>query len=152
MYTIKCKKIHEKAVIPQYAHSEDAGMDLSSVEDKIIKAHEISLIKTGLIIELPQNTEAQIRPRSGLALKSGITVLNSPGTIDQGYRGEIGVILVNHSNHDFHVKVGMRIAQLVICPVYHATMVEAEVNTNELRGSSGFGSTGSGYTSDYELP
>ena len=84
----------------------------------------------------------QIRPRSGLALNNCITFLNSPGTIDQGYRGEIGVILINHSNTDFQIEVGMRIAQLVICPVYHAELSEGQVNSNELRGDKGFGSTG----------
>ena len=142
MYHLKCQKIHPDAVLPRYAHPEDAGMDISSIENKILKAHEASLIRTGIILELPENTEVQIRPRSGLALNNCITVLNSPGTIDQGYRGEIGVILINHSNTDFQIEVGMRIAQLVICPVYHAELSEGQVNSNELRGDKVFGSTG----------
>src|SRR5690242_4467494 len=114
---LKIKSINENAKIPHFAHEGDAGMDLYSVEEKVIHPGETALIKTGIQIELPKNTEAQIRPRSGLALKHSVTVLNTPGTIDEGYRGEVGVILINHGKHPFIVEKHMRIAQMVIKPV-----------------------------------
>src|SRR5471030_251354 len=117
-YKLKIKKIDNNAIIPSYAHEGDAGLDLYAVEELILNSGERGLVHTGIQIELPQNTEAQIRPRSGLALKNGITTLNSPGTIDEGYRGEIGVILINHSNKVFKVEPGMKIAQKVIKPVF----------------------------------
>ena len=103
---------------------------------------ESKLIKTGISIELPPNTEAQIRPRSGLALKHQITVLNTPGTIDEGYRGEIGVILINHGKTSFKVTQGMRIAQMVIAPVIRVNIEEVEQLSDTIRGKGGFGSTG----------
>lgn len=140
---LKIKRIHKDAILPKYAHESDAGMDLCSVEEKVIKPSETALIKTGIIIELPKDTEAQVRPRSGLALKNSITVLNSPGTVDEGYRGEIGVILINHGKDDFKVEKGMRIAQMVIKPVLKVKVVEVqEVNASD-RMANGFGSTGS---------
>lgn len=140
---LKIKRIHKDAVLPRYAHESDAGMDLCSVEERIIKPNETTLIKTGIVIELPKDTEAQVRPRSGLALKNSITVLNSPGTVDEGYRGEIGVILINHGKCDFKVERGMRIAQMVIKPVLKVKVVEVkEVNDSD-RMANGFGSTGS---------
>lgn len=142
MVELKVKRTNQEAKIPQYAHEGDAGMDLFSVEDKIIGAGETALIKTGIIIELPANTEAQIRPRSGLALKNSITVLNTPGTIDEGYRGEIGVILINHGKSPFKVEKEMRIAQMVIKPVLKVLIKEVgEVSLSE-RNNEGFGSTG----------
>lgn len=142
MYTLKVKKLHEDAIIPNFAHKGDAGMDLYSVEEVIIKKGKASLIKTGISIELPPMTEAQVRPRSGLALKHSVTVLNSPGTIDEGYRGEIGVILINHGENDFLVNKNMKIAQMVIKPIYEINIVEADNLTNSERGEGGFGSTG----------
>lgn len=139
---LKISKVNENAIIPQYAHTDDSGLDLYSVENLIIKPSEIMLVKTGIKIELPQNTEAQIRPRSGLCLKNGITVLNTPGTIDEGYRGEIGVILINHSNNDFHISIGMRIAQMVIIPVIRPKIEESKNLSKTKRGPKGFGSTG----------
>ncbi|GAB6181754.1 dUTP diphosphatase [Desulfotomaculum defluvii] len=136
------EKIHANAKIPSYAHSGDAGMDLYSIEDVIIKPGEIKLIHTGIKIQLPKNTEAQIRPRSGLALKEGITVLNTPGTIDEGYRGEIGVILINHSKKEFIVEVGSKIAQMVIKPVFRVNVIETQSLSKSTRGEGGFGSTG----------
>jgi dUTP pyrophosphatase len=140
---IKIKKLHNDAKIPFYAHSGDAGMDLYSIEEKVIAPGETTLIKTGISIELPSSTEAQIRPRSGLALKNSITVLNSPGTIDEGYRGEIGVILINHGNSNFLVEKHMRIAQMVIKPVIRAEIqeVNGELSSTE-RAHGGFGSSG----------
>lgn len=136
------EKINEKAIIPFRAHDGDAGMDLFSIEEVIIKPMERKLIHTGIKIGLPKNTEAQVRPRSGLALKHGITVLNTPGTIDEGYRGEIGVILINLSNEDFKVEVGMKIAQMVIKEVLVLDVEEISELTETERGEGGFGSTG----------
>ena len=120
-------------------------MDLRAYLKGSITLHpgERKLIKTGLYIELPEGCEAQVRPRSGLAFKNGITVLNSPGTIDADYRGELGVILINHSNENFIVKSGDRIAQLVISKFERVEWESTEKINSTLRGSSGFGSTGS---------
>jgi dUTP pyrophosphatase len=119
-------------------------MDLTASidEDIIIKSGEIKLIKTGIAIALEKGFEAQIRPRSGLALKNGITVLNTPGTIDSDYRGEICVILINHSKLDFIVSRGMRIAQMIIAKYEQAEIIAVENLDETVRGSSGFGSTG----------
>lgn len=142
MIELKVKKINEEAKLPEYAHESDAGMDLFSVEEKIIEPGETALIKTGIIIELPPDTEAQVRPRSGLALKNSITVLNTPGTIDEGYRGEVGVILVNHSKIPFKVEKQMKIAQMVIKPIIKVSIREVKEVASSDRNSSGFGSTG----------
>ena len=142
MYTLKVKKLHEVAIIPNFAHKGDAGMDLYSIEKVIIPKNETRLIKTGISIELPHMTEAQVRPRSGLALKHSITVLNSPGTIDEGYRGEIGVILINHGKEDFVVEKHMKIAQMVIKPIYEIHIEEVKDLSDTERGNGGFGSTG----------
>ncbi|MBW9152181.1 dUTP diphosphatase [Clostridium estertheticum] len=142
MLNLKVKKINELAILPQYAHEGDAGLDLFSVEEKIIMPGETVLVHTGIQIELPKDTEAQIRPRSGLALKNSITVLNTPGTIDEGYRGEIGIILINHSKINFRVEKNMKIAQMVIKPVLKVSIVEADELNSTQRGKGGFGSTG----------
>ncbi|MFE4133886.1 dUTP diphosphatase [Peribacillus sp. YIM B13482] len=139
---IKVLKTHPLAKVPEYAHPADAGMDLYSVEEKLLQPGETSLLKTGIKIGLPKNTEAQIRPRSGLALKHSITVLNSPGTIDEGYRGEIGVILINHGKDAFHIEVGMRIAQMVIQPTYKVVINEVSKLSVTARNEGGFGSSG----------
>jgi dUTP pyrophosphatase len=140
--TLKFKKIHQDAEIPAYAHKSDAGMDVKSVVDVTVKAHDRALVKTGLVMMLPPMYEAQVRPRSGLALKSGITVLNTPGTIDSGYRGEVGVILFNTTDVDFEVKKGDKIAQIVIAPVTQPTIEETDIIDETDRGEGGFGSTG----------
>lgn len=139
---VKITKIDESAKLPQYAHDGDAGMDLFSIEEIIIGPSETALIHTGIKIELPKNTEAQIRPRSGLALKHAITVLNAPGTIDEGYRGEIGIILINHSNTHFKVEKAMKIAQMVIKPIFKVKLIEVEELSESERAEGGFGSTG----------
>ena len=140
--TLGFKRIHPDATLPAYAHASDAGMDVRSVEDLAIPAGRRALVHTGLVMELPLGYEAQVRPRSGLALKHGITVLNTPGTIDAGYRGEVGVILANFGDADFAVKKGDKIAQIVIAPVTQPEIVEvADVNATD-RGAGGFGSTG----------
>ena len=129
---------------PTYQTKFSAGMDLMSYleEPIIIKPGEFKLISTGIHIKLPESVEGQVRPRSGLALKKGVTVLNSPGTIDSDYRGEIGVILINHSKDDFIVKSGDRIAQLVIAKHENIIWENVESIDTSLRGEGGFGSTG----------
>ncbi len=130
--------------LPQYATTASAGVDLRAniEQDILLKPLERSIVKTGLSIELPVGYEAQVRPRSGLAAKNGITVLNSPGTIDADYRGEIGVILVNLSQEDFIIKNGERIAQLVIAKHEQAEWEEVDALSESERGKGGFGSTG----------
>jgi dUTP pyrophosphatase len=139
---LKIKRLSPLAILPQYAHPSDAGLDLHAIEAITLPPGGSALIKTGLSIELPPNTEAQIRPRSGLALNHAVTVLNSPGTIDAGYRGEIGIILINHGPQSFSVAVGMRIAQMVIVPVIYADIEAVETLSATSRGDGGFGSTG----------
>ena len=130
--------------LPEYATSQSAGMDLrANIEELIILAPlERKLIPTGLHIALPVSYEAQVRPRSGLALKHGITVLNTPGTIDADYRGDIGVILINLSNEPFEIKPGERIAQLVIAKYEQISWEQVEVLDETERGSGGYGHTG----------
>ena len=133
-----------KHATPIYETDGAAGMDLRAniSESILLKPLERTIIKTGLFIALPAGFEAQVRPRSGLAAKKGITVLNSPGTVDADYRGEIGVILVNLSNEEFEVNDGERVAQLVIAKHERVTWKEVEVLNETERGSGGFGSTG----------
>jgi dUTP pyrophosphatase len=130
--------------LPHYETTASAGMDLRAhlSEPRVLKPLERTIVGTGLFIELPIGYEAQVRPRSGLAAKKGITVLNAPGTIDADYRGEIGVILVNISNEPFEVRDGERIAQLVIARHERAEWNEVEILTETDRGQGGFGSTG----------
>lgn len=130
--------------LPSYESNSSAGMDLrASLREKmILKPMERAIVKTGLFMELPVGFEAQVRPRSGLAAKKGITVLNTPGTIDADYRGEIGVILINLSNEDFIIENGARIAQMVISKHERINWEEVEVLEETIRGDGGFGSTG----------
>ena len=139
---MKVKKLVPEAIVPKYAHPGDAGLDLFAVAETTLGAGGTGLVKTGISIELPPGTEAQVRPRSGLALKHSVTVLNSPGTIDEGYRGEVGVIMINHGKEDFHVDKGMKIAQMLIKPVYTVDVEEADELSDTSRGEGGFGSTG----------
>lgn len=142
---LKVHPLHPQAILPSYAHPDDSGLDLCAIASATIAPGESCLIPTGLSIELPPNTEAQIRPRSGLALRHQITVLNTPGTIDEGYRGEIAIILINHGRHPFTVEPGMKIAQMIIAPVLRVAVeaVEtADALTSTARGQGGFGSTG----------
>ena len=135
------KSNHE---LPNYETIASAGMDLrANISEPItLKSLERTIVKTGLFIELPIGFEAQVRPRSGLAAKKGITVLNSPGTVDADYRGEIGVILVNLSNDDFVIQNGERIAQMIIAKHERAEWIEVQELTETSRGEGGFGSTG----------
>ena len=146
--TIKVKvnklKNARKLSLPKYETVGSAGMDLCAAINKaiVIKKGKYKLVGSGLQIALPKSFEAQIRPRSGLAIKNGITVLNSPGTIDSDYRGEIGVILINHGEKDFIVKPGMRIAQMIISKVIKISLKKEKNLKKTVRGSGGFGSTG----------
>ena len=142
MIEIKYIPLREGARIPQKAHEDDAGFDLYASEDYMLKAHSFGCVPTALSIELPEGYEAQVRPRSGLAAKYGVTVLNAPGTIDAGHRGEVKVILINHGEQDFAIEAGMRIAQLVVSPVLNARFVLADVLGGSDRGEGGFGSSG----------
>ncbi len=142
---LKVKKLDPEAHLPHYAHPGDAGLDLFSVQETLLAPGDSTMIKTGISIELPPNTEGQVRPRSGLAVKHQITVLNTPGTIDEGYRGEVCVILINHGKTAFQVEKGMKIAQLVVKPVLTVAVEEVADLSDTSRGAGGFGSTG--YTS-----
>ena len=168
MTTLKIKRLTDTAIIPTYAHSTDSGMDLyydgEDIEIEPAKFTEVLssehlyknpysnpefivacdryLLSTGISIELSQDTEAQIRPRSGLALKHGLTVLNSPGTVDEGYTGEIKVMIINLGGKSVIIKRGDRIAQMVIAPVIRPTIIECLTLSESDRGVNGFGSTG----------
>jgi dUTP pyrophosphatase len=142
MLKLLVHKLSPTAVLPAYAHPGDAGLDLYANVAVSIAPGEAKLVGTGISIELPVNTEAQIRPRSGLALKHAVTVLNTPGTVDHGYRGEVGVILINHGRDRFDVHPGMKIAQMVIGSVLAVAVEEADELSATLRGHRGFGSTG----------
>jgi dUTP pyrophosphatase len=134
--------------LPAYATPGSAGMDLLAAVDEAsplrIGSGEWCLVPTGLVLQLPSGFEAQVRPRSGLAFRHGVTVLNAPGTVDADYRGEVGVLLINHGREDFTVTRGMRIAQLVVARVEQVDFHEADVISETLRGAGGFGSTGTG--------
>ena len=140
--TLRFKRIHPDAVLPAYAHPSDAGMDVRSVADLVIPAGGRALVPTGLVAIIPPMYEIQVRPRSGLALKHGVTVLNTPGTIDSGYRGEIGVILANFGDKEFSVSKGDKVAQLVFAPVVQPEIEETDTIDDTDRGAGGFGSTG----------
>lgn len=141
-YNVKIKLLTDDALLPLQANEGDAGFDLYAAEEQVIEPGETALIATGISIELPKGTEAQVRPRSGLALKHSVTVLNSPGTVDEGYRGEIKVILINHGKAAFKVEKHMRIAQMVIATVPTVTITQVEELSQSQRGAGGFGSTG----------
>lgn len=136
------KRLTPAAVLPSYAHPGDAGLDLCAAVAVSLEPGESKLVGTGISIELPPNTEAQVRPRSGLALKHGVTVLNTPGTIDHGYRGEVGVILINHGRSRFDVQPGVKIAQMVIASCLTVSVEESGELSGTARGQGGFGSTG----------
>ena len=139
---VKVLRTDPEAQLPAYAHPGDAGMDVRSIENVTLAPGARALVRTGLVLELPPDAEAQVRPRSGLALKHGVTVLNAPGTIDAGYRGEVGVILVNLGDAPFKVEKGMKVAQLVVAPVTQAEIAEVAAVDATDRGAGGFGSTG----------
>lgn len=140
---VRIKRLRPDAILPAYAHGpeEDAGMDLCAVEGATLEPNVPQLVSTGLAIELPSGFEAQIRPRSGLALKHAITVPNSPGTIDPGYRGEIRVILLNLGREPYRINAGDRIAQMIIARYEAIEWVENDL-ADSARGAGGFGSSG----------
>ncbi len=143
MSDIRFKKLHDEARIPSRATNDDAGYDLCSVEELKLAPGRRSLVRTGIAVEVPTGHGGLVLPRSGLALKHGVTVVNSPGLIDPGYRGEVGVILLNTDPEDtFEVSVGDRIAQLMIVPFADLSPVWSEDLSESERGSGGFGSTG----------
>ncbi|GHP44862.1 dUTP diphosphatase [Helicobacter pylori] len=139
---IKIQKIHPNALIPKYQTEGSSGFDLHAVEEVMIKSHSVGLVKIGICLSLEAGYELQVRTRSGLALNHQVMVLNSPGTVDNDYRGEIKVILANLSDKDFKVQVGDRIAQGVVQKTYKAEFIECERLDETSRGSGGFGSTG----------
>ncbi|MBX6321520.1 MAG: dUTP diphosphatase [Rhodospirillaceae bacterium] len=139
---LKVRRLSAAAVLPAYAHPGDAGLDLCAAEACRLRPGERRLVRTGLAVELPPGTEGQVRPRSGLALRHGITVLNAPGTIDAGYRGEVCVLLANLGEAEVGIEPGMRIAQLVVAPVLRVAVEEVPVLSPSPRGAGGFGSTG----------
>ena len=144
MVKVLIKKLNSKVQIPKYKTDGSSGMDLMAFIDNPIKikSQESVLVPTGISIALPEDTEVQIRPRSGLAAKSNISVLNTPGTIDSDYRGEIKIILFNHGRKEFEVNNNDRIAQMVLMPILKAKFEEVKELPTTLRGSGGFGSTG----------
>ena len=144
MVKVLVKKLNSKVKLPSYKTEGSSGMDLIAFVDKPIeiKPNNSALIPTGLSIAIPEDCEVQIRPRSGLAAKSNITILNTPGTIDSDYRGELKVILFNHGNKEFIVKNNERIAQMVLTPILKVDFEEVESLPDTVRGAGGFGSTG----------
>ncbi len=140
---IKCKMADDALdLLPSKAHEDDAAFDLKSRKDLEIAPHCTCLVPTGLFIELPVGYEAQVRPRSGLALKHSVTVLNSPGTIDAGYRGEVGVILINHGESAFNIRRGDRIAQMLVQALPSVVLEPSDELSSSDRGAGGFGSSG----------
>lgn len=129
-------------LFPAKAHADDAAFDLRSRENMVLPVGKSTLVPTGVFMELPVGYEAQVRPRSGLALKNNLTLTNSPGTIDAGYRGEVGVIMFNHGPEEFAISRGDRIAQMVICKLPDVELCPAEELSSSNRGEGGFGSTG----------
>ena len=144
MVKVLVKKLNSKVKIPEYKTTGSSGMDLMAFIDKEIRIspNSLKIIPTGLSIAIPEDLEIQIRPRSGLAAKSNISVLNTPGTIDSDYRGEIKVILFNHSNNEFIINNKDRIAQMVLTPIIKAEFEEVDELPDTIRGERGFGSTG----------
>jgi dUTP pyrophosphatase len=139
---IRVKRLNPDAEIPKAAKKGDVAFDLYSVIDYEIKPGERYAVPTGIAVEIPIGYEGQVRPRSGLALKDGITVLNTPGTIDSGYRGEVKTIMINQGDISFQITKGMRISQLAIRPVPEVTFIEVDKLSGTDRGEGGFGSTG----------
>jgi len=139
---IHVKRLHPDAIIPKAAKSGDVAFDLCSTIDYELKPGERCVVPTGISIEIPRGYEGQVRPRSGLAIKDGISVLNTPGTIDSGYRGEVKTIMINHGSESFSITKGMRISQLAIRPVPEVEFIEVDNLSDTERGEGGFGSTG----------
>jgi len=141
---VQLKRLNPEAKGLCYAHPGDSGVDLYAVEDHLIKPGERKLIGTGISISVPKGYEAQVRPKSGLAANHGVTVLNTPGTVDSGYRGEVKVIAINLGEQTYTVEKGKKIAQMVFCKVEEAEIEDVEELDDTTRGEGGFGSTGLG--------
>lgn len=139
---VRFERLTPTAVLPSYAHPGDAGLDLCSDAALTLEPGARAAVPTGLRLRLPPGTEGQVRPRSGLALRLGLAVLNAPGTVDEGYRGELKIILINLGHEPIVIERGMRIAQMVIAPVLRVTVEEGPVDDVTARGMGGFGSTG----------
>lgn len=139
---IKIKKVHEDAVIPTYSHDDDACCDLYSIDYTMLKPGDRTLVRTGIAIEIPTGWEVQVRPRSGLALKQGLSIVNAPGTVDAQYRNEIKVLLINLGDKVVGVYKGDRIAQMCLKPVYKMNFIEVDSLSESERGLGGWGSTG----------
>ena len=144
MTEILVKRLSKNISLPKYETEESSGMDLAANVDQIVEIHpgKSAIIPTGLAVSIPKNFEIQIRPRSGLAAKNQISVLNTPGTIDADYRGELKVILINLSKKTFKIEKGLRVAQMVLCPVIKAVLKEVDELEDTERSAGGFGSTG----------
>lgn len=142
MFEVRIKKLHPDARMPRYEFPGDSGADLFSVVDLTLAPLARAAVPTGLAAEVPLGYELQVRPKSGLALNRGLTVLNTPGTVDSGYRGEIKVILINLGEEPVEIKKGQKIAQLVFSPVVQTAFTEVEALADSDRGAGGFGSTG----------
>ena len=142
MTQVRITRLGQNVALPAYETAGAAGMDLRAAEDAVLKPGARLLMPTGIAMALPQGFEAQVRPRSGLAVKHGVTVLNAPGTIDSDYRGEIKVPLINHGTEDFVIARGDRIAQMVIAAVTQATWLDVDSLDETARGAGGFGSSG----------
>lgn len=140
---LQVRRLTPAAILPTRAHPGDSGLDLYASEDLELGPGEFRAVPTGIAICLPPQTEGQVRPRSGLARSHGVTVLNTPGTVDEGYRGELQVLLINHGKRNFAITAGMRIAQLVIHARLLVDVVETDALPDTARGAGGFGSTGS---------
>jgi dUTP pyrophosphatase len=139
---IKIKKLHSDAIIPHYAHDGDSGMDVYSTEDIVIMHYKRILVPTGISFEIPKGFEIQVRPKSGLALNHGLTLLNTPGTLDSGYRGELKILIFNTSDQPYEVKKGEKIAQIILARYEQAEIQEVNDLGDSSRGEGGFGSTG----------
>lgn len=142
MIQVVIQRLRLHAVIPAYAHPGDAGMDLYAAEDLTLGPGERALAPTGIAVAIPDGYEGQVRPKSGLALKQGLSVLNTPGTVDAGYRGEVGVVLINLGRETVEVRRGQKIAQMVFAKVERASLEVVEKLDESSRGAGGFGSTG----------
>lgn len=142
MIQIKIQKLRHHAVVPGYAHPGDAGMDLHAAEDHSLRPGERVLVPTGVAMAIPEGYEGQVRPKSGLALKQGLSIVNTPGTVDAGYRGEVGVILINLGQEIVEVLRGQKIAQMVFTRVERVNLEVVEALDETTRGAGGFGSTG----------
>lgn len=142
MTELRVRRLRPDAVLPRFAHEDDSGMDVCAAEAVTVPPGAWAKVPTGLAFAIPPGTEIQARPRSGLAARAGISLVNTPATIDEGYRGELLLLVINHGKDPFTVEKGMRIAQIVLCPVLRPRIVETDELPSSSRDAAGFGSTG----------